>query len=105
MPPDGRSSAATSSPYAAPGIFTGTVLSLARAFGETAPILLVGAVGGGFDREYDSVGGRLPGRYTALPTMVYGWARNPPTFSGQRERRDPGAPRRTPPRQRASPST
>ena len=25
-------------PYAAPGIFTGTILSLARAFGETAPL-------------------------------------------------------------------
>ena len=30
-------------PYAAPGIFTGAILSLARAFGETAPLLLVGA--------------------------------------------------------------
>ena len=33
-------------PYAAPGIFTGAILSLARAFGETAPLLLVGAVTG-----------------------------------------------------------
>src|SRR5207344_1970317 len=33
-------------PYAAPGIFTGTILSLARAFGETAPLLMVGAVTG-----------------------------------------------------------
>ena len=29
-------------PYAAPGIFTGAILALARAFGETAPLLLVG---------------------------------------------------------------
>ena len=33
-------------PYAAPGIFTGAILSMARAFGETAPLLLVGAVTG-----------------------------------------------------------
>ena len=30
-------------PYAAPGILTGVILTLARAFGETAPLLLVGA--------------------------------------------------------------
>ena len=35
-------------PYAAPGILTGTILSLARAFGETAPLLMVGAVAGTF---------------------------------------------------------
>ncbi len=29
-------------PYAAPGILTGTVLALARALGEAAPLILVG---------------------------------------------------------------
>ncbi|MGH9270024.1 MAG: ABC transporter permease subunit, partial [Ilumatobacteraceae bacterium] len=33
-------------PYAAPGILTGTVLALARALGEAAPLILVGAVAG-----------------------------------------------------------
>ena len=33
----------TCCPYAAPGIITGTVLSLARALGEAAPLILVGA--------------------------------------------------------------
>ena len=33
-------------PYAAPGIFTGAILALARAFGETAPLLPVGSVTG-----------------------------------------------------------
>ena len=33
-------------PYAAPGILTGTVLSLARALGEAAPLILIGAVTG-----------------------------------------------------------
>jgi phosphate transport system permease protein len=65
-------------PYAAPGVLTGTILALARAFGETAPILLVGAVTG-----YMSPGGAggvletLQGRYTALPTIIYSWARQP----------------------------
>ena len=35
-------------PYALPGILTGVIVSLARAFGETAPLLLVGAVRGFF---------------------------------------------------------
>ncbi len=69
-------------PYAAPGIFTGTILSMARAFGETAPLILVGAVVGGFNVEYDNILGTLQGRYTALPTTVYDWARKPPSFSG-----------------------
>lgn len=65
-------------PYAAPGIFTGTILALARAFGETAPLLLVGAVTG-----YLSPGGSgglletLQGKYTALPTIIFNWARQP----------------------------
>jgi phosphate transport system permease protein len=69
-------------PYAAPGIFTGTILSMARAFGETAPLILVGAVVGGFNVRYDGVIEQLQGRYTALPTTVYDWARKPPEFAG-----------------------
>jgi phosphate transport system permease protein len=65
-------------PYAAPGVFTGAILALARAFGETAPLLLVGAVTG-----YLTPGGSgnvietLQGRYTALPTIIFSWARQP----------------------------
>ena len=65
-------------PYAAPGVFTGAILALARAFGETAPLLLVGAVTG-----YLSPGGNdgpletLRGAYTTLPTIIYNWARQP----------------------------
>jgi phosphate transport system permease protein len=69
-------------PYAAPGIFTGTILSMARAFGETAPLILVGAVIGGFRVRYENVVEVLQGRYTALPTTVYDWARQPPSFAG-----------------------
>jgi phosphate transport system permease protein len=63
-------------PYAAPGVFTGSILSLARAFGETAPLLLVGAVTG-----YLSTGGdrgvidTLQGRFTALPTQIFSFSR------------------------------
>jgi phosphate transport system permease protein len=65
-------------PYAAPGVFTGAILALARAFGETAPLLLVGAVTG-----YLSPGGSesllemLRGSYTALPTIIFSWSRQP----------------------------
>ena len=69
-------------PYAAPGILTGTILSMARAFGETAPLILVGAVIGGFNVRYEGVVETLQGRYTALPTTVYDWARKPASFSG-----------------------
>ena len=65
-------------PYAAPGIFTGMILALARAFGETAPLLLVGAVTG----YLNTPGGRGPlevlqGQYTSLPTLIFSWAREP----------------------------
>ncbi len=69
-------------PYAAPGILTGTILSMARAFGETAPLILVGAVVGGFNVRYDNLLEQLQGRYTALPTTVYDWARKPAAFEG-----------------------
>jgi phosphate transport system permease protein len=64
-------------PYAAPGIFTGTILSLARAFGETAPLLLVGAVTGAFAITTDNIVETLQGRYTALPTVIYRWTTLP----------------------------
>lgn len=64
-------------PYAAPGILTGTILSLARAFGETAPLIVVGAIAGTFRFNADNVGEALGGPYTALPTLVYGWAAEP----------------------------
>lgn len=61
-------------PYAAPGILTGVVLTLARAFGETAPLLLVGAVQGFFSTGSGSTGSKLLGTYTALPVLIYDWS-------------------------------
>jgi phosphate transport system permease protein len=65
-------------PYAAPGILTGTVLSLARALGEAAPLLLVGAVG---ERLADRHGffdvAQLRDPFTALPVAITDWAKRP----------------------------
>ncbi len=62
-------------PYAAPGILTGTVLSLARALGEAAPLILVGAVTNslGSDPGLFDVGS-LKERFTAMPTVITQWA-------------------------------
>lgn len=64
-------------PYAAPGIFTGTILSLARAFGETAPLIVVGAIAGTFRYTADGLVDQLRGPYTALPTIIFGFSRDP----------------------------
>lgn len=64
-------------PYAAPGILTGTVLSLSRALGETAPLLLVGAVTGFLATGGGSPLDQLRGPFTSLPTIVFAWARQP----------------------------
>jgi len=66
-------------PYAAPGILTGTVLALARALGEAAPLILVGAttgfLGGGPGSLVDL--GQLTERFTALPIIITTWAGRP----------------------------
>lgn len=65
-------------PYSAPGILTGVILTLARAFGETAPLLLVGAAATGFAQPANAtLIDQLTGPYTSLPTIIYSWSRNP----------------------------
>ncbi|HEX5367562.1 MAG TPA: phosphate ABC transporter permease PstA [Acidimicrobiales bacterium] len=70
-------------PYALPGILTGALLSIARAVGEAAPLILVGALTG--------LAGRSPGlsvssvldpgslleRFTAMPNVITTWAKQP----------------------------
>jgi phosphate transport system permease protein len=63
-------------PAARPGILTGTILALARALGETAPLLLAGAVLGTFSTS-GTLGDLLTGPYTVLPMTVYDWSRKP----------------------------
>ena len=87
-------------PAAAPGILTGTVLALSRALGETAPLILVGAVLGSFSTAARSTE-LLTGPYTALPIIVYDWARKPQEeFRAADRGRDHRAARRSPARQR-----
>jgi phosphate transport system permease protein len=62
-------------PSAAPGVLTGTVLALSRALGETAPLILAGAVLGSFSGL--SLSSLVSGSYTALPVIVYDWSRKP----------------------------
>jgi phosphate transport system permease protein len=59
-------------PVAMPGILTGTILSLSRAIGETAPLILVGAYAYvAFDPS-----GPLDD-FTVLPIQIYNWASLP----------------------------
>lgn len=63
-------------PASLPGILTGTVLTLARAFGETAPLLVIGVATGFFAPAGDaSFLDQLTGPYTALPVVVFSWSR------------------------------
>jgi phosphate transport system permease protein len=65
-------------PSAAPGILTGTVLSLARALGETAPVLLVGAVTGFLASGDMSLLQQITeGRFTTLPTIIFSYSTLP----------------------------
>lgn len=64
-------------PSAAPGILTGTVLSLARAAGEAAPVLLVGAATGLLRTGNQSLIEQLSGPFTALPVTIFSYARQP----------------------------
>ena len=67
-------------PYALPGIITGTVLALARAIGEAAPLYLCGAITGllpGRQGLLDPT--QLHDKFTALPVVIAEWARNPRT--------------------------
>lgn len=61
-------------PNAAPGILTGTILSLARGIGETAPLILVGATTGFLSTGGASLFEQLRGAYTALPMVVFQWS-------------------------------
>jgi phosphate transport system permease protein len=59
-------------PLAMPGILTGTIIGLAHALGETAPLLLIGM--NAFIT--DPPGGILEAS-TGLPTQIYIWADSP----------------------------
>lgn len=59
-------------PLAMPGILTGAIIGMARALGETAPLLMIGMVA----FIVDLPGGPLDSA-TALPVQIYLWADSP----------------------------
>jgi phosphate transport system permease protein len=59
-------------PLALPGIFTGTILAIARALGETAPLLMVGMVAFITSAPTD-----IKSPTTVLPVQVYLWSDKP----------------------------
>jgi len=58
-------------PVAIPGIATGSILALSRAIGETAPLIMIGAV------TYVSFNPTILGPFTALPIQIYQYLRLP----------------------------
>jgi phosphate transport system permease protein len=59
-------------PLALPGILTGTIIGLAQALGETAPLLLIG-----MNAFITSPPGGILDASTALPTQIFIWADSP----------------------------
>ena len=58
-------------PASIPGMATGSILALSRAVGETAPLIMVGAI------TYVAFDPELLGAYTALPVQIYNWTKQP----------------------------
>jgi phosphate transport system permease protein len=62
-------------PYAAPGILTGTMLAIARALGEAAPLILIGAITGRLaSAPGQSIIDKFQGKFTAMPIVIFGWS-------------------------------
>ena len=59
-------------PLALPGILTGTIIGMARALGETAPLLMIGMVAFIVD-----IPGGVTSPSTVLPVQIYLWADSP----------------------------
>ncbi|MEM6566330.1 MAG: PstA family ABC transporter permease, partial [Pseudomonadota bacterium] len=62
-------------PLAAPGILTGTIIGLAQALGETAPLLLIGMVGFIASNAPDGLASGLLSPNSAMPAQIYEWAK------------------------------
>jgi len=59
-------------PLAMPGMLTGTIIGMARALGETAPLLMIGMVAFIVDRPQG-----ITDPATVLPVQIYLWADSP----------------------------
>lgn len=62
-------------PLATPGILTGTILGLAQALGETAPLLLIGMIGYVATNMPETVSQGLLSPNSAMPAQIYEWAK------------------------------
>lgn len=68
-------------PLAMPGILTGTIIGLAQALGETAPLLLIGMVGFLATNTPESFIAGFDTPNSAMPAQIYQWAsRADPAF-------------------------
>lgn len=61
-------------PLAMPGILTGTIIGLAQALGETAPLLLIGMVGFVATGYPESFMSGFVEPNSAMPAQIYNWA-------------------------------
>ena len=59
-------------PLAMPGIMTGSIIGLAQAMGETAPLIIVGMVA-----FIPDVGATLSNAATVLPAQIFTWSGEP----------------------------
>lgn len=59
-------------PSALPGMLTGAILSISRAIGETAPLVVIGAA-----TYITSDPGSIFSRFTTLPIQIYQWTSRP----------------------------
>jgi phosphate transport system permease protein len=59
-------------PLALPGMLTGTIIGMARALGETAPLLMIGMVAFIVDLPRSAMDPA-----TALPVQIYQWSDKP----------------------------
>ncbi|KEO54345.1 phosphate ABC transporter permease PstA [Thioclava pacifica] len=62
-------------PLAMPGILTGTIIGLAQALGETAPLLLIGMVGFIATNAPDGFWDGFVSPNSAMPAQIYEWAK------------------------------
>ena len=62
-------------PLALPGILTGTIIGLAQALGETAPLLLIGMVGFVASNYPEGIAEGFLSPNSAMPAQIYEWAK------------------------------
>jgi phosphate transport system permease protein len=62
-------------PLAMPGILTGTIIGMAQALGETAPLLLIGMVGFVATTTPDNLVEGFVSPNSAMPAQIYEWAK------------------------------